>query len=65
MMPEKVTIEEKAKEMLTKAKETLERHQRNHLSDGEDVTEVEVKRPSKNPKEEKVENPDAGEVVEG
>ena len=67
MMPEKVTIEEKAKEMLTKAKETLERHQRNHLSDGEDVTgeEVDVERPTKNPKEEEVENPDAGEVVEG
>ena len=27
--------------------------------------EVKVKRPAKNPKEEKVENPDAGEVVEG
>ena len=64
MMPEKVTIEEKAIEMLAKAKETLEHYQ--HLNQGKDVTgeEVEVKRPSKNPKEEKVENPAAGEVNE-
>lgn len=64
MIPEKVTIEEKALEMLAKAKETLDHYQ--HLGQGEDVTgeEVEVKRPSKNPKEEKVENPAAGEVNE-
>jgi len=65
MIPERVTIEEKALEMLAKAKETLDHYQ--HLGQGEDVTgeEIEVKRPAKNPKEEKVENPDAGEVVEG
>lgn len=65
MIPEKVTIEEKAREMVAKAKDTLDHLQ--HLTQGKDVTgeKVEVKRPSKNPKEEKVENPDAGEVVEG
>ena len=65
MIPEKVTIEEKAREMVAKAKGKLEQLQ--HLSQGEDVTgeEVKVKRPAKNPKEEKVENPDAGEIVEG
>ena len=64
MIPEKVTIEEKALEMLAKAKETIDHYQ--HLTQGKDVTgeEVKVKRPSKNPKEEKVENPAAGEVNE-
>ena len=65
MIPEKVTIKERAREMVAKAKETLDHYQ--NLGQGEDVTgdEVKVKRPTENPKEEKVENPDAGEVVEG
>ena len=65
MIPEKVSIEEKAREMVAKAKDKLDHYQ--HLGQAVDVTgeEVEVKKPSKNPKEEKVENPDAGEVVEG